>query len=293
MLLLPTGCLYNNTPMVFYGKVVDQNNAPVVGADVLVSEDRAPLIQLVMVPWWEGNAIQLIQYHMKTDKDGKYTATGLGLSMSTVVSAPGYSNSPTHPLFHEYDYSDRSYPTPPYVAHADHPVVWTLWKLAGPEPLISGGDDLIFIADGKPHGVDLLDNRKAPDAGRADFWITMPPPQAEAWYKPFSWSYEIKVDDGGVIETDDDYPFTAPVDGYIPNYSQSFRNVKANFRYPTKIYYLKCRNGQIYARIEIEWEPTSTPSGSFRVSYVANPGGSRNLEPGLEKKLPPGSAGRD
>jgi hypothetical protein len=152
---LATGCLSGNTPIVFYGKVVDQNNAPVVGADVLVSEDQAPMIQLVIFPWWEGNAIQLHQYHVKTDKEGKYTATGLGIRMSTSISAPGYTNSPLHTPFQEYDY-EAEYPARKFVPDADHPVMWTPWKLAGPQPLITGGDNLRFPADGKPHGVDLV-----------------------------------------------------------------------------------------------------------------------------------------
>jgi hypothetical protein len=143
---------------------------------------------------------------------------------------------------------------------------------------------LIFDGDGKPHGIDMLHNQKAADGGPVDFWVTMLQPAADAWYKPYNWSYEIKAADGGVLETHEQYPFVAPASGYVPTYGQASKNVDPHHA-PRFLdtYYLKCHNGDLYARVNIEWEPTSSPTASFRVSYVANPAGSRNLEPGLEK----------
>jgi hypothetical protein len=129
----------------------------------------------------------------------------------------------------------------------------------------------------------MIHNQKAPDGGPADFWVTMPVPARDAWYKPYDWSYQIKVPDGGLVETHDEYPFLAPGGGYAPSFEQAFKNVDPHHAGKfLNTYYLKCHNGNVYARVSIEWEPDSSPSASFRVSYVANPAGSRNLEPGQE-----------
>jgi len=281
MSFITSGCVPNreNTIMVFYGRVVDQNKAPVVGADVLVNVDRRPAIQVPLY-WWEGNALQDYQFHTRTDKDGNYTVRGLGVSMNLSASAAGYYGSPGD----TYYYTDY-FPPPAYVPQVGHPVVWTLWKLSGPQPLIEGGDHIQFPADGKPHGVDLLHGRKAPEGAPADFWITMPEPKADAWYKPYSWSYEIKAADGGVVETNEQYPFIAPGDGYVNDYKRDFKDVdpKKSSGSVRKVYYLKCHDGKIYARLDIDWMPGGNPP-AVSVSYVANPAGSRNLEPGLERR---------
>lgn len=69
-----------NTPITFYGKVIDQYGEPVPQADVRLSANDEPL----------GGPTS--EYVRKTDVNGLFSIDGIvGLTLAVAVSKPGYS----------------------------------------------------------------------------------------------------------------------------------------------------------------------------------------------------------
>ena len=109
--------LENKASMDTYGKVVDQNGQPVAEAEVQASIDKGV------------NLIDAVseEHQTKTDAQGLFHFLGLhGQGMGIRLQKEGYS----------YDANLPSERPANYLPVPNNPLVFTMWKLRGAEPLV-------------------------------------------------------------------------------------------------------------------------------------------------------------
>lgn len=197
------------TPILFYGKVVDQNGNPVPDAEVEYSGNNIP---------WGGAA----RRHIKTDANGEFRITSTGISLSVNVSKENYRSllrrsdiSPEEAAGDPYSSDSFNYAKlfGPTVHKPDkvHPVIFTLHKSGELEPLINQpGKDLIMTKDGSPIRVEL--NPGNPKSViEMQCWTDDKIPNAERHY---DWRFKMTVLNGGLEERLDEIAFIAPPSGY-------------------------------------------------------------------------------
>ena len=104
---------------------------------------------------------------------------------------------------------------------------------------------------------------------------------------PYPWSFIIDPIDGGILETNDPFLYRAPDSGYEPGYEVIMDPAASKWKDQVKRqFYVKSRGGKVYASVEVTVFPNyDGQMGRFRVNYLANPAGSRNLEYDPAKKI--------
>jgi hypothetical protein len=136
--------------------------------------------------------------------------------------------------------------------------------------------DFLLAADGKPTEVSLRDGRLTP-AGQGDLKVEFQAgPPLDNFPSRISWQCQVMIPGGGLVQTDEEFPFLAPENGY-----QEFDqwNVGATNWTETldKQYYVKLRDGN-FGRVKLR--VIGVPGRAFfRMESFLNPSGSRNLEP--------------
>ena len=253
------------TPISFYGKVVDENEMPVGLASVGFQ--------------WGDSLGEAHQASATSDGLGLFSLTGIrakGLNVN--VSRDGYYSSKrlNQTSFLYSDFSGRATFTP----DPANPVIFHLRKKGEGTELVtsqygvSNSLEARIPRDGTPVWIDIL-NRKVGTLGNLE--ISQKKPPYETWKRATSWSFHMSIPDGGFVEQDVEFPFEAPETGYQPIVQLDFQagqtNWTTNLR---KDYFVKFGQPPRYGRLHLE---TDIMSGSARLTYSVNPNGSRNLEP--------------
>jgi len=242
----------------FYGRVVDENDAPVADATIKISRgDLSP----------EGTS----QVRLQSDSTGLFSLTGVvGRGLVVSVEKAGYYTSKLNRYGYEYaEFSDKNFHQP----DPDAPVLFRLRKKQEADPLLYREQE-IKIAVGAVSEITL-------DSGMTLQLepLTNPRPQQGPW------SMRVRVVDGGMQVTADDFPFTAPLDGY-----QSTVTLDANTSKPpmwTELYeggVFFMKSGSKYGRLEIQM---ISGRDWMRIKSWINPHGSRNLEFDPAKAITP------
>jgi hypothetical protein len=246
-------------PIVFYGKVVDENEQPVQAANVSFSWG-----QLVPEKSFETNAI--------TDSDGLFSIAGLtGAFLGVHVEKSGYYAVKTNQSHFQYwGISDST----AFQPDKNSPVVFHLRKKGAEAQLKIATLNVKIPLEGIPVEIDLL-NQNSGTTGQLQ--VTQVKPTYETWKKASEWSFHMEIPDGGFIEEQDEFPFEAPETGYQSVANFDFRRSNTNWATDIrKSYYIKFGNpptyGQLTVLTDISW-------AGARLSYAINPDGSRNLEP--------------
>jgi len=263
----------DKSPMDAYGKVIDQNGQPVAGAKVHgylsfeSTDDRE-------------------EHDTKTDEHGRFNFLGLhGKNLDTVPEKAGY----------EYNIRLAVRRPPNYVPDPNHPLIFTMWKLRGGEPMWYADTKGLpywysfFQSNGSPARINLrtcrddkyVSERNARGERHYDLEMALhldEPIKTNANRVLFcNWSATIGITNGGLVEipTNTIYPYEAPVEGYQPSLTLNFpTNMVGWTDQFKKRFYFKSENGKTYGRIKIEMNNW----GRLNLEIYANPGGSRNLE---------------
>lgn len=262
----------NQQPIDFYGKVVDQNGAPVAGAKVSGGV-------MVQTKWMNGT---IGNHYTTSDATGLFSFKGLaGRDISIWIEKPGYEfeNMKQQTLF---KYSLLSPEPERHKPNAGAPVTFTMWKSQGAEPLVSANKFFGIKADGTPFTIDLLHGRKS--EGRSadgDLIVTiMQPPQITDGQR-FDWSFTVEAIGGGIAgAAETQYLNQAPADGYEPQISQEVKAVDREWSdVVRKTFFVKSRGGNQFACVNAEIHSNYQGAAVFSVRYLVNPkAGSRNLE---------------
>jgi hypothetical protein len=250
----------NNQPQSFYGKTIDQNGNPIAGVEVTGN--------IVMMGGLGDNAKNQT-YKTQSDSEGFFEfAEKRGWQLNVIVKKEGYLMGA-----HGEGYKGpRGKETTP-----DNRALLTLWKLRGPETLISSEIDAHISHDGTPVVFDMTSGKQSPNG---DFRVVLSqyPLEVEKGWERFDWSIKMEILNGGLVEEDDAYPFWAPTDGYQPTFefSESTNAVKWLGGLQKK-FYIKTAQGQ-YGRMQFKIFPGRSPTG-LQANFTINPSGSQNLEP--------------
>jgi hypothetical protein len=250
----------DKSPVDTYGKVIDQNGLPVVGAKI-----RGYL---------EFEEMGIKEEHV-TETDGQGRFQFLGLHAKDLVAVPvkeGY----------EFDLRQPVYRPKNYLPDRDNPLVFTMWKLRGPEPMTHADIESSISRDGTTRTFSLLTGKRDISGSLAVQLLREPLEiAAKDLRKPFNWSLTLAITNGGLFGyTNQPYPYEAPSEGYQAvitiKYTTNTVGWQSWFKHD---YYYKSQKGQIYGRMTVEVHAGApTPEAYFKVDTYANPGGSRNLE---------------
>lgn len=260
-------------PIVFYGKVVDQQGSPVVGATVKMStasHDGALFRETV------------------TDENGLFSLKGVKAKDLYIddIKLTGYEPARSRWSF---NYGARHYTR--HVPDQNNPVIFDMWKKSKPEniePLIKNDRSFKVKFDFTNYYVDLINNRKMLNDNKSwDFLLRMKFEGEKINNKYSKWRvvFESTRNDG-FVETNDIFMYKAPDSGY-KNRVEIVLDKKNN-TWATNIkrkFYLRSQNGGLYAAMIIE--VLSHPSGEGLVSIksIVNPNGSTNLEYDPSKRI--------
>ena len=253
-------------PIEFYGKVVDEDTNPIEGANVQFQWSESPTQNVAKTSV------------TKSDPDGLFSFQGeRGRSLDVSVSKEGYYSSRKDKIGYMYALADDI-----FSPSISNPVIFHLRKKGKGESLIHIGGiglhtmrDYLLSPDGKPTDISLFSGQLTA-AGQGDLQVRFQAgPSLDNFPSRITWQYQVTVPGGGLILTDEEFPFLAPENGYQASdeYSVDATNWTQTIN---RQYYLKLRNGN-FGRVIIRVIGTSRPF--FRLDSYVNPSGSQDLEP--------------
>jgi hypothetical protein len=253
-------------PINFYGKVVDENNQPVVGASVDYTWSTIQAESGTMTK------------HDQTDSSGLFSIHETGSGVGITVSKDGYYTPPSQRL-KNYEYANHGDGV--FTPDANNPVVFRLRKRGAGVDLITskyGVKNYFGVTvplDGTPVRVDLLERKSGGQEGQLILSETKPP--YDKWKQATEWSFRMEIPDGGFVEENDEFAFEAPESGYQPVMEFDFEQSQTNWTtILKKDFYVRFGNPPRYGCLHLD---TRVEMDGARLTYAINPDGSRNLEP--------------
>lgn len=259
-----------NQPVNFWGKVIDQDNAPLPGVKVKVSVKHTR----ELLP---GATRDVFDYlDLVTDAEGLFNVTDRKGSLLGIeeMKKDGYESPNTGGRAYWY--------APPvvtmqYTPDRSKPEVFKMWKKSGAEKLVHKSPGVSIPYDGTPVNFDLLNGREVPSGGDVSVILVRTPRDIQAGQK-YDWTATIEAVDGGVIASTDEFMYRAPESGYEPKLtiSVSAQDPKWSAQ-RTVAFYLKShgRYSRVKARFTTDYD---RPKTGFGIEAYTNPTGSRNLE---------------
>lgn len=266
-----------DTPIAFYGRVVDQNGDPVPDAEVGYTAADA------------FNASGS-QYTGKSDAAGYFYIAGIkGGGLLVGVGKEGYypivgKSSQNFGYGMGADSTRRPPPT------KDNPAIFVLHKMGKAEPLIYVGKRRYKPSkDGQPLDVNL-ETGKVVLSGQGDIrferWAN---DQAKNQRGHFDWRLRITVPGGGLVERKGEFDFEAPEGGYKESVEINMpATLGDQWSYTVNTsYFVRLRDGR-YARFDAMVQAGHDSSALVVDAFLNPTPGSRNLEhdPAKAVKLP-------
>ena len=255
-----------NQPIRFYGRVVDQHGAAVIGVRVRLSVRHTEQAA-------EMSLIDAFSYFVReSDADGRFELSGVRGSLLGVDALEKQGYLAKNPVSESFWYWSP-FPEQLFKPDPAKPKVFVLWKSAGAERLIKVDTSARAQSDGSPVGFDLSTGRKGNAAdvlvavihgsvvdGRTDWAMTIAAP-------------------GGLQIVRDEYPYHAPEEGYAPEVT-----IRSDSKDPkwsprrTVLLYVRTKDHR-YARVSVSVTVTfDDRMPAISIHSFLNPSGSRNLE---------------
>jgi hypothetical protein len=278
----------HNKTIDFYGKLIDQNGDPVVEANVQMRYAEYSALELARGEAFARHNLPVLT----TDANGMFSLHLGGEYLQLMdIQKSGYLFKGYPDKVYQWYYDEKIAPP---TADKNSPIIFQAWKIPDkPERLRDLNMDHVGIRVLIPDQTVSIylggtTQRAACVAGKkedADFYVTV-------WYGPEKptaavgrtirdWSYKIEVPDGGLIKTNDAFPYLAPQDGYKGDYSFTARTSDPSWTSEqSDLFYIKSRNGQLYGAVRVDLRAGG--GAAIGVSGMVNPMGSRYLGPGGE-----------
>jgi len=260
-------------PISFFGQVVDQDGKPLEDVKVVLNY-RSPSVMPVTKPNGDHTYLTLT-----TDADGKFQvldARGSNLWIESITK-PGYQLSPKAKRGFSYRH-DPDYNHQPDI---NNPVIYRMWKLKGNEQLLHASPGVMAPPTGEASGYNFsnfAEGRPTSENPDIIFRFQRPMEVTEWTTNHYDWRLEISVAGGGLIEHEDELPYLAPERGYQPSYVIEMKPGPGWQQSFNKAFYVRSRDGGLYARVEMEFNSKARLGGLIWLKYAANTNGSRNLE---------------
>jgi hypothetical protein len=252
------------TPIEFYGKVVDERSIPVEGARISFM-------------WTDLSAQGTSTRETTSDQQGLFSLSGVRGKrlVVTSVTKEGYYTSFQSNRF-SFEYANP-HETTYHEPDATNPVVFLLKRKGQAEPLVNGLTLFGFKPDGTRYFLDLVQgkNKREPPGDLIVQFLRGESNRA----RKFDWSVKFDVPEGGLLETTEEFMFTAPAEGYQPSIEIVAKADDPNW--PSQVkrrFYLVSRNGKCYGRLEATIIPAYNQISAIDLTYFVNTNSSRNLE---------------
>lgn len=262
-------------PIEFYGKVIDQDNLPIGGVEIVFQ-------------WTDTSFHGTSKKSVFSKPNGTFELTSvIGKRLGIIqIFKEGYylvqKNTKTsfeYAAFYEPNYHEPD---------ANNPVVFRLKRQGEvPKALVVRETLMGITPNGAPQFIDLETTRKSTlETGDISICIRRIAPKEQ---KEYDWSASINgTQDAGLIESEDEFMFEAPEDGYQPGYTYKFDQNSSDWRNSLrKKYYVRANHGQLFGRLEIEFIPKYQDTAAIHIQFYINPTGSRSLEYPPNAILPP------
>tara|TARA_B100001093_G_C26833773_1_gene1017407 strand:- start:85 stop:1158 length:1074 start_codon:yes stop_codon:yes gene_type:complete len=271
----------SNQKFRFFGKVVDQFNSPVIGADITVrlfKYNKSFLSDAL-----GGNASpqrnikKLIT--LKSDANGDFSLVNeMGTEIEiTYIKKEGYLEKYENRIFL---YSSKR--------ENEDRVTYTLWKKGVTEPLVKDDKFYGIEPDNRIYTLDLINSKKKEGKQSGDIFVQIKrPSDAKRTGVQFDWTLNIEVNDGGIIPTNDTFLYEAPESGYQTSFTLEMKADSKDWTRELKKakFYVKSRGGKIYSSFVVDVYAVYNDQSVFNIEWLTNLSGSRNLEYDSSKKI--------
>jgi hypothetical protein len=265
-----------NASINFYGRVVDQDGTPLVGAKVGVSV----LVGYLRSPSALG--MRDDKSTLETDANGNFSLIGSSGHSVKIESIDkyGYELSQTTTRLYPYSWAADIFDPDP-----KNPVLFVLWEKEKKPQWISVDKHFEFIPDGRPYAVDLTEQKITQATNsEGDFQFLLVRPKAVRKADRFDWSISIKAENGNLFkQTDEDYfkMVFCPKDAFTDTYEESHHaSDQPSKDWGRSQFYIKMHNGQSYGKLALVWDAVAAANGpktneaGIRIQYTINPNGS-------------------
>jgi hypothetical protein len=264
-----------NAPINFWGKVVDQDEHPIVDVTINYSY-LTEHGNLLGVAW---SASKVHKGTATTNGEGLFVIQGLqgsGLSIES-LQKEGYQYNPD--TARTYDYHGSS-AKGKFTPDPSNPILFVMVSKTTTEPLVSYGGNfgktIRVPGNGTPTRWNLWKGQ--PDAnGELQITFTREPAVLARVGPPATWSAKIEVIGGGISEAQpDEAMHRAPEEGYTS--IMDYPKLEQKRGLSARSFYLKTADGK-YGRLQLELYPGDQgPTARCLIKVFMNPSGSRNLE---------------
>jgi hypothetical protein len=253
-------------PINFFGKAVDENNQSVAGAGVDYT-------------WSTTSTNGTLTKHGVTDGSGVFEIHETGKGISITVSKEGYYTTPSERL-RSYEYANPGDGV--FIPEPANPVVFHLLKKGEAAQLIHGLKLFGSRVDGTLSYVDLT-TAKAVLTPAGDLTVQCTRSERNA-DKKFDWAFTLGVPGGGLIESTNEFMFSAPDGGYQASFQINHRINDPDWTGQEKHrFFVRSQDGRHYARMVVTIMPDYNQNAAYDVEWYLNPNGSPNLESAPDK----------
>jgi hypothetical protein len=258
--VIDTDLLANwQAPIEFFGKVVDENGNPVSGASVN--------FHWVEFPDENGNR----STNTESDAEGLFSLRGVcGPILTVLVSKEGYY--PRRGGAHYGPLAAESFSPDP-----KDPVVFVLRKKGTPEPLVAINRSYQIPRGGTPVSINLETGNAM--TGRSGHLVV------QCWTEDsgkrsgekYDWRCLITIPGGGLALTEEEFPFLAPENGYVPTTEIVMPAARPDWKSDVELkFYYRLADGR-FGRMTFSM--IAGGDHFCMIESFLNPTGSRNLEP--------------
>ena len=237
-----------NTPIAFYGRVIDQHGDPVVAAKI----SYGAVDQFLS----KGS-----DYNGYSDVCGNFSVHEIkGIALTVGVWKEGYYgiDGKSAATFAYGINPDNTRSLPPT---KDNPAIFLLHKMGDAEPLIQVSSRQIdVLRTGQTMSIDLATGRTGQGSLQLTSWI------GDIKQRPFDWRYLLRVPGGGLVQREGQFDFEAPLDGYQPAIEVKMAATAEQWTSRlTRQYFAKLPDGR-YARFSIRFYAGGELRGPRRLS---------------------------
>lgn len=257
------------TPLLYYGKVVDESNQPIAGVRVSYAGNSADE-SLTKATRNQGSVM--------TDDRGIFKIDGLyGIGLMFQLYHPNYYPYPDNST----GFDVRSPPRDGIVENSEaNARIFRMHSKGHQVPLVHRVDGVNVPLDGTPTALNLKGSSDDQIIGKLIIEASGNPPSRYN-QQPFDWDVKVSVPDGGLVEYTNYFDFVAPESGYQSSVEFSFpKDTNGWTDTISENYFVELPSG--YARLNI-YMGVKRPL-FFSIAYDYNPDGSPNLEraPGMQ-----------